>query len=183
MSNTSQLDRHIWQEFYGRWDTLAGHADATPAAAAEPAEREAAPPEGPTETIAERKVRRGQQFFRAAVAAAHDGKCCITGISCPALLRASHIVPWAADPLLRLDPRNGLCLNALHDAAFDRALITLSERFELRVSTRLRDEVPPSVYNEMFAGREGQPIKLPERFSPLATFVEAHRARFEEHAA
>jgi len=36
---------------------------------------------------------------------------------------ASHIVPWAEDERNRLNPRNGLCLNALHDRAFDRHLM------------------------------------------------------------
>jgi predicted restriction endonuclease len=110
--------------------------------------------------------RRGQSFFRAAVLAAHDYKCCITGITCDALLRASHIVPWAADETLRLDPRNGLCLNALHDAAFDRGLITFTDRFELKLSKRLKAEVPGPVYEEMFASRAGRVIQMPERFRP-----------------
>jgi len=39
----------------------------------------------------------------------------------PALLRASHIVPWAeCDDAQRLDVQNGLLLSALWDAALDR---------------------------------------------------------------
>jgi predicted restriction endonuclease len=119
--------------------------------------------------------RRGQSFFRAAVFAAHVGKCCITGITNEALLRASHIVPWSHDPALRLDPRNGLCLNALHDAAFDRGLITLSNRFVLQVSKCVKAEVPATIYREMFESRAGAPITMPERFSPAPEMLEYHR--------
>ncbi len=45
----------------------------------------------------------------------------MTGISDTALLRASHIVPWAkcSDDAQRLDVHNGLLLSALWDAAID----------------------------------------------------------------
>src|SRR5207248_3664526 len=73
------------------------------------------------------RVRVNQHFFRAAVLAAYDYKCCITGLAVPELLVASHIVPWAKDPKQRMNPRNGLCLNALHDRAFDRGLMFIDE--------------------------------------------------------
>ena len=135
------------------------------------------PPLGPTEVTRDATVRRGQSFFRAAVIAAYSGRCCITGITSTELLRASHIIPWSENPSLRLDPHNGLCLNALHDAAFDRGLITLSNEFELLLSQRLKSEVPKTVYKEMFENRAGAPIKMPERFKPAIEMVEFHRSK------
>lgn len=181
MSNTSAADREIWAEYYGKWDVLAEHVDedAIPARSTDDTATEAipaVPPTGPSDVMREVRLRRGQSFFRTAVLAAYDGKCCITGITSTALLRASHIVPWAHDANLRLDPRNGLCLNALHDAAFDRGLITLSSTNTLRVSKRLKEDVPQTVYSEMFEDREDRPIALPERFGPLAEALEFHRA-------
>lgn len=182
MPNVSQMDRDAWEDFYERWEEL---ADASVVDVVQEAERsmrttvviEKPPPSGPSELIRETKVRRGQMFFRAAVMAAHRWKCCITGIKALELLRASHIVPWAQNEPLRLDPRNGLCMNALHDAAFDRGLITFSDRFELCVSKRLKGDVPASVFNEMFEKRCGAPIIMPERFAPAADMLEFHRAR------
>jgi putative restriction endonuclease len=178
--NTSAADRAVWEEYYGRWDLLADNAVVPEQfVVAESATRSQGPartpPGGPTEIVREVAQRRGQSFFRASVFAAHEGKCCITGIANEALLRASHIVPWSRDPTLRLDPRNGLCLNALHDAAFDRGLITLSERFELRISHRLKSEVPESVYKEMFESRANSTIVIPERFRPSPAMLEFHR--------
>ena len=50
------------------------------------------------------------------------GRCPLTGITDPALLRASHIVPWAeCDDAQRLDVHNGLLLSALWDAPSTRA--------------------------------------------------------------
>jgi putative restriction endonuclease len=182
MGNTSAADRAIWEEFYGRWDVLADHSivpELTVVAESSSRERGEArtAPSGPTEIMREVAQRRGQSFFRASVFAAHDGKCCITGIASEPLLRASHIVPWSYDSALRLDPRNGLCLNALHDAAFDRGLITLSDRFVLQVSKRLKAEVPGTIYREMFESRAGSPIIMPERFRPTSEMLEFHRRR------
>jgi hypothetical protein len=51
----------------------------------------------PQTTEVERLVvqRIGQDIFRAALMDYWGGRCPITGITDPALLRASHIVPWA----------------------------------------------------------------------------------------
>lgn len=85
----------------------------------------------PKTTEAERLVvqRIGQDIFRASLMDYWQGRCPLTGITDPALLRASHIVPWSecADDAQRLDVHNGLMLSALWDAAFDRALVTFND--------------------------------------------------------
>jgi len=180
MSNISQADKRVWEQFYGKWESL---AEASVIDVVAEAERptsvgaERLPPSGPTEVTREGKVRRGQAFFRAAVMAAHNWKCCVTGISSLELLRASHIVPWSQNPALRLDPRNGLCLNALHDAAFDRGLIAFSDKFELCLSPRLENEIPATVFKEMFEKHCGIPITMPERFAPVTDMIEFHRTK------
>ena len=50
---------------------------------------------------------------------------------------ASHIVPWATDSKNRLNPRNGLCLNAIHDRAFDRGILTITPDYKVILSSRL----------------------------------------------
>ena len=181
MSNSSKIDKDIWNEYYGKWDTLAENSifeDLLTSAQVNKLKIvPVSQPSGPTEVIRETKIRRGQHFFRMAVLAAHKSKCCITGITSESLLRASHIVPWAHDQSLRLDPRNGLCLNALHDAAFDRGLITISDKLELKISRRLKTEVPTSVYQEMFENRAGMVIELPERFRPSFEMLKFHQTK------
>jgi hypothetical protein len=85
----------------------------------------------PRTTEAERLViqRIGQNLFRQALIEYWNGRCPITGIADPALLRASHIVPWAEceSDEQRLDVHNGLLLSALWDAAFDAGLITFAD--------------------------------------------------------
>jgi hypothetical protein len=83
----------------------------------------------PRTTEAERMMiqRIGQDVFRDALMDYWSGRCPLTGITEPALLRASHIVPWAdCNDAQRLDVHNGLLLSALWDAAFDRGLISIA---------------------------------------------------------
>ena len=58
------------------------------------------------------KVRVNQDIFRKMVLQNYSSKCCITGLSVPDVLRASHINPWSEDEKNRLNTENGLCLSA-----------------------------------------------------------------------
>lgn len=133
-------------------------------------------PTGPTETQATVKVRRGQQFFRQSVLTAYDVRCCISGINVPRLLVASHIKPWGKFPNDRLNPRNGLCLSTLHDAAFDSGLITLDDKLNLVLSKRLRSYFPQPALEQSFVPFAGQPIRLAEKLAePDGDFLRYHR--------
>ena len=133
-------------------------------------------PTGPTETPATVKVRRGQQFFRQSVLTAYGVRCCISGINVPRLLVASHIKPWRDFPAERLDPRNGLCLSSLHDAAFDSGLITLDEKLNVVLSKRLKKFFPQPAQEQSFVPFEGQRIYLPNKLAePSQDFLGYHR--------
>ena len=133
-------------------------------------------PSGPTETQATIKVRRGQQFFRQAVLTAYDVRCCISGINVPRLLVASHIKPWGRFPAERLNPRNGLCLSTLHDAAFDAGLITLDDKLSVVLSKRLQSFFPQPALEQNFVPFEGAPIRLPGKLvEPDPEFLRFHR--------
>lgn len=131
---------------------------------------------GATESTATVKARRGQQFFRQTVLNAYGVRCCISGINVPRLLIASHIKPWRDFPNERLDPRNGLCLSSLHDAAFDAGLITLDENLQVVLSQRLRSFFPQPLLEQNFVLFEGKPIRLPEKLAePSPEFLAYHR--------
>jgi hypothetical protein len=133
-------------------------------------------PSGPTEIETTVKTRRGQQFFRQSILNSYDVRCCITGIHVPRLLVASHIKPWGKFPEHRLDPRNGLCLSAIHDAAFDAGLITLDEKLRVVLSKRLRSFFPQPALDYNFLSFEAQPIRLPEKLAePDPEFLRYHR--------
>ncbi|MGH9428062.1 MAG: HNH endonuclease, partial [Terriglobia bacterium] len=136
------------------------------------------PPLGPTETTASVRVKRGQQFFRQTVLNSYGVRCCISGINVPRLLIASHIKPWRDFPKERLDPRNGLCLSSLHDAAFDAGLITLDKKLNVVLSSRLRSFFPQPTLEQNFIPFEGNSIRLPEKLTePSAEFLSFHRRK------
>lgn len=170
MSNASKLDREVWDHYYGNWDELAmfglSHKIDTPVGPVTLAE---------TESTAIVRTRRGQHFFRRSVLAAYNSRCCVTGIESPELLRASHIIPWSKQASSRLDPRNGLALNALHDAAFDRGLISFDDAKQLLVSNRLQNEIPELEYNQFFSQYAGVAIQVPDRFAPCVNYLQYHR--------
>lgn len=103
----------------------------------------------PKATEAERLVvqRVGQEIFRDRLMTYWQGGCPLTGITDPALLRASHIIPWkdCSDDAERLNVHNGLLLSALWDAAFDRGLVTFDDDgrpvFSPALSKAARDEL------------------------------------------
>lgn len=85
----------------------------------------------PKTTEAERLVvqRVGQELFREGLLDLWEGRCAVTGLAVPTLLRASHIKPWAdcETDAERLDVYNGILLAPHLDAAFDRGFITVAD--------------------------------------------------------
>lgn len=119
-------------------------------------------------------VRVGQDFFRQSVLSAYKYQCCITGLSVPKLLVASHIVPWRVDAANRLNPSNGLCLSMLHDKAFYAGIITIMKDMTVSVSQKHASK-SDQFFNSALLAYNGKPIALPDKFSPLAEFLAYHR--------
>jgi putative restriction endonuclease len=134
-------------------------------------------PCGPTEIPTWRRERRGQQFFRQSVINAYGLSCCVSSINVPRLLVASHIKPWSkCSDAERLDPRNGLCLSSLHDAAFDAGLITFDEKLSLVMSKRLKKHFPQTTLEHNFVPFVGVPIRGPRMIAePAPAFMHYHR--------
>jgi hypothetical protein len=132
-------------------------------------------PRGATEKNVLVKMRRVQSFFRAAVLTSYGNRCALTGLAIPELLNASHIIPWNVDEKRRADPRNGICLNALHDRAFDRGLISLNENLRVIVSSTINNSEDCDLHRGQLVALSGCPLHLPERFQPERAAVEYHR--------
>lgn len=187
MSGASNLDRQIWAEFHADWSRMAAESEALWRTTAEQhqspvtsdhdaLDNDAAPKfEGATDTTRIVAVRLAQSFFRRTVLASYERRCCITDIALPQLLIASHIVPWSSHAEQRTNPRNGLCLSRLHDAAFDRGLITFDEDCRLVLSKPLKEAVTNAVLTASFARYEGERARLPTKFAPDAALLRHHR--------
>jgi HNH endonuclease len=124
----------------------------------------------PRTTEAERLViqRIGQDVFRNALMDYWGGRCPLTGITDPALLRASHIIPWSdCDDAQRLDVHNGLLLSALWDAAFDCGLVSFADSGSVLASSKLSETARKTL------DLDNVPL--------LAGLREAHRANLALH--
>lgn len=175
LRNASAADRAMWTELQTDWSATADSiAQANERIGISAIGEEPQPAGVGEDVIAETKVRRGQALFRATVLSAYQNRCCVTGLSDVRLLNASHISPWRDDPSNRLNPRNGLCLSALHDRAFDRGLITLDGGLRVVLSPRLESNNNPFVRSSL-AEYAGQPIEQPEKFAPRRDFLAYHR--------
>ncbi|MGX4802062.1 HNH endonuclease [Bradyrhizobium guangdongense] len=94
-----------------------------------------------TETEAMRAVRLGQQNFRRDLLRIWNGRCALTGLDFPELLRASHIKAWCdCDPKERLDADNGLLLAVHIDGLFDRGFVSFDHNGRILLSQRFRDD-------------------------------------------
>jgi len=169
LQNASNLDRKIWCEFHQDWEGLflkseeilkqynleiedeeddysAGNRDVTTTA------------------------RIGQDFFRKMILVNY-GKCAVCGIEHNSLLIASHILPWANYPKDRLNPRNGLCLCALHDKAFDRNLLHIGGDYQIRIAEEMMQYKNKDWFAEYFGRYNARLINLPEKFFPNREFL------------
>lgn len=189
LGNASALDRAVWDEFHSDWERLVLEChqlmqqynnkeqeqkqDPDQLQSDDPAYL----PESFTgETRAVLTAQRiKQHFFRRAVLSTYRGRCCMSGLSEQRLLIASHIVPWSRDKTNRLNPSNGLCLSAIHDRAFDKGLISLTDDFRVLLSTELTKKDEPFI-KATFLPLKGHQIEVPDFFRPKPAFLARHRA-------
>ena len=170
MANASATDRQVWQAFLNNPESLnLSNAYFAP----EPKYGQWAEGSGRDSPIqATRRV--GQDIFREAILTSYQRRCALTDIDDPRLLNASHIVAWSTDELHRMNLRNGICLGALHDRAFDRHLIT----FDADRRMLIRHDVPDAARAALQRGAATH-LRLPERFLPDPDLLARHKRTFD----
>lgn len=179
LSNGGKLEKVIWDEFHGNWDELAFESEKLISqfqnkTVIETNEIDITDfPEGKdVERLV--KTRVNQNFFRSSVLSSYYQKCCITGIEIPEFLVASHIIPWASNREQRMNPRNGLCLNSIHDKAFDEGFLTVTEDYEIKLSDAIFEHKENQSIKDFFLKFNTQKIALPDKFLPSQEFLEYH---------
>jgi putative restriction endonuclease len=185
MGNASRLDNEVWDVFCNDWsgalsdsEKLLADIKITTVERLNNVDVEDLLLEG-KERQQLINIRVNQALFRTMILAGYNSTCCITGIDNSSLLVASHISPWSKDEKNRLNPRNGLCLNALHDKAFDRGLITISAvDYRICVSSSLMKNNSSAGTTYNFASYVGKTISLPHRFKPCKELLKAHNDSF-----
>lgn len=182
LKNAGKLDKEIWDEFNTNWEKLAYESEILINKRLNENLENRNEFEVTENTVGKEKerivkTRVNQAFFRASIISLYNQRCCITGINIPDLLIASHIIPWAKDEINRLNPRNGLCLNALHDRAFDKGYITVTPDYKVKVSKCLDDFAKDKIITENFHKYDKQKILLPDKFLPDIKFLHFHNER------
>lgn len=179
LGNASKLDEQIWNEFNGKWDELAFESERLIA------ERQGVSidseliedlniPSGKVKEVTI-KQRVNQSFFRKAVLTSYGYACCITGLNTVSLLIASHIKPWnVSSDIEKTNPCNGLCLNSLHDRAFDKGFLTVTPDNIIHISHNITDIYNGAVVDRFFTIYDGKQIALPENFTPKREFLQYH---------
>jgi putative restriction endonuclease len=179
-SNTSNLDKSIWNEFFNNWDILPYESEVLlakfekkPVEVINQISESDIFKEGKTrEQLV--KTRVNQSFFRSTILASYNFTCCITGIQQADFLVAGHIKPWSLDEKNRLNPRNGILINALHDRAFENGLITIDTNYKIKISSILMKQRNLSSIEDYFVKYEGKEIGLPTIFLPDVEFLNYH---------
>nr|WP_299420532.1 HNH endonuclease [uncultured Emticicia sp.] len=179
LGNGSKLDEIVWNEFNGNWEKLAFESEILIAKFQNKKIEEIIDdfvfdfPVGlERETIIKQRVN--QNFFRSTILSSYNIKCCITGLSISDFLVASHIKPWKIDELNRLNPHNGLCLNSIHDKAFDKGFITVTPDYKIKVSKYFDNFKKDTIVPDFFLKFDNQSIILPDRFLPSKEFLDWH---------
>lgn len=183
LANASKLDREIWNEFYQNWDTLFIESEKEVAKRKNTSIEKLYQYDLETPLVGEEemrtvKVRLNQSIFRKIVLANYDSQCCITGLNRPELLVAGHIVKWSQDKKNRLNPKNGLLMNALHDRAFEHGLITIDEDYKVKISSLLKKPKVESLAH-YFGQYDGESMILPRKFLPDKEFLKIHNGQFK----
>jgi putative restriction endonuclease len=186
LRGASAQDKRIWQEFHDDWtgqiektEIIWGRSGIDLDSAPKVKEYKDAFVyrnfEGETTKLEKSKRRVGQEFFRRSVLSNFEYKCCITGISEPSLLNASHIIPWGVDIKNRHNPANGLSLSATFDRAFDRGLIAIADDYTVIVS-RLLVEHTSFETRSYFKKFHEKAIIEAHRFDPQPYLLAWHRS-------
>ncbi len=179
LKNGSKTEELVWNEFYGNWEKLAFESEELISKFENKTivdkydlEIESFPEGKERDSII--KCRINQSFFRSTILSSYNSTCCITGLTPKELLIASHIVPWSIDEKNRTNPHNGLCLNPLHDKAFDKGFITITTDYKVKLSNKLKELIEPENSRDFFLKYENKKIILPDKFLPSKEFLNFH---------
>ncbi len=167
---TVEPGRTLWHEVQARLHAWRYGFRETPEGVAEETARYGKP------TIVH--PRLGQGTFRVLVTDAYGRRCAVTREKALPVLQTVHIRPFVEGGEHRVD--NGLLLRSDLHILFDRGYLTVTPKYRLEVSRRLRTDFNNG--EEYFAWR-GKPIHLPEKreYFPSPEFLTWHNEnRFRE---
>ncbi len=176
LKHGSKEEIEIWEEFNRNPNAFAV-ASETEIEKVAPIIEERLPslPLGPTEGTRTSTFRLVQTFFRDSVLASYNYSCSFCELSLRQMLTASHIIPWKDNIERRADPRNGFCLCAFHDRAFDRGILAVSEDLHILVSPQFELQESNEMSRVALSSLAGRHILEAVQFRADPVALEYHR--------
>ena len=181
LSHGSKVEENVWDEFNGNWEKLAYESELLISQYSNKKIEDNADLNLDVDNIPigkEReaiiKQRVNQSFFRSTILSSYNFRCCITGLHYSDLLIASHIIPWSKNEKHRLNPRNGICLNAMHDKAFDKGYLTITPDYRVKISPEMYDFNTDNSVIDLFLKYDNKSINPPDKFLPTKEFLDFH---------
>ncbi|WP_369126652.1 HNH endonuclease [Sutterella massiliensis] len=114
------------------------------------------------------------------ILAGYGNRCAVSGLKSATLVEAAHIIPWAEDESLRLQPANGIALNSLLHRAYDCFLIGIDGERRVHVSRELRVGAEDSRLQSFFESINGAALQLSRHFTPSPELLERRFAQYRE---
>jgi putative restriction endonuclease len=186
LPNASKLDLEVWNEYMHNWEQqffegekLLAKKKHTTIEKLYAIDLENLPVVAGKERERLVMIRVNQSQFRRIVLTNFNNQCCITGIGMLELIVASHIAPWSTDKGNRLSPQNGLALNTLHDKAFDRHLITVTDDLKIKISSKFYQHQDILSIKQNFIDYDGNSLIMPKKFYPDKEFLKIHNDSFQ----
>ncbi|MEX2457996.1 MAG: HNH endonuclease [Actinomycetota bacterium] len=144
----SEIGRDLWAQVLARREMAWAREHPLP-------EKEVPPMYGDPVQV---RSRLGQGAFRLLVTDTYQRRCAITREKALPVLEAAHIRPVSEGGLHEV--ANGLLFRSDVHTLFDRGYVTVTPKYEFRVSRRLKDEFDNG---EHYYALEGQELWLPGR--------------------
>jgi putative restriction endonuclease len=118
------------------------------------------------------RARLGQGAFRVLVTESYGRRCAITGERTLPVLEAAHIRPYAdSGPHLI---NNGILLRSDLHTLFDAGYLTLTEKYHIEVSKKIREEYENGKDYYLFHGRPVKNLPAVDAERPAPEFLRWH---------
>ena len=111
-------------------------------------------------------LRVGQAAVRKYALEIYSHECALCDVKIDELLRASHILLWSEDTENRGNPKNVICLCALHDLLFERDLLRISPAYAVDFTSRATESGQSSAMLRLIMDNTRSTIRLPIKSSP-----------------
>lgn len=73
-----------------------------------------------------------------------------------------------------MNPRNGICINPLHDRAFELGYLGIDRTYKIHISTAISEFLKDQPLDDYFKKFDKRSIHLPDRYLPDPKFLEYH---------